>query len=76
MVETYRNLQVRKMKVEEVGEKIAKHCEGYDLFFTINFLKKDDMEKAAVKLAQNMKGLLRHRNLEIFSGQALVQRRV
>ena len=56
MVETYKSLQVRKMTAQEVGEKIAKHCDGHDLIFTIN-INKDNIEKEAVSLATALKGI-------------------
>ena len=56
MVETFKTLQVRAMTAEEVGEKIAKHCDGNQLIFTIN-INKANIENEAISLATGLKGM-------------------
>ena len=52
MVETFKVMIVRKMMKTEVGKKIAAHCNGYDLFFTMRF-NKENIEEEALKMVKS-----------------------
>ena len=43
------------MSADEVGKKIASHCDGYDLIFTVRVTKKN-AQKTALSLLKAMKG--------------------
>eukprot|EP00795_Rhopilema_esculentum_P011360 gene11360-21552_t len=63
MVETFNVLTVRKMVKDEVGEKIAGFCNGYDLFYTMRF-NKENIEEEVIKMiksARDKSGQVRQR---------------
>ena len=54
MIENERFLQIRKMSPNEVGKKIAHHCKGSELIFTVK-VTKDNIEKVALRTVKAMK---------------------
>ncbi|XP_065070705.1 uncharacterized protein LOC135695515 [Rhopilema esculentum] len=63
MVHQKQHLVIRKMTEEEVGEKIAAHCAGYEIVFTVT-PKDNNIEKLALELA---KPLQRQRKRDTFT---------
>ena len=54
MIKNERSLQVREMSPEDVGQKIAKHCKGNKLIFTVK-VTKDNAAKTVLKIAKDRK---------------------
>ena len=64
MIKNERSLRVREMTPDEVGQKIAKHCKGHKLIFTVK-VTKDNTEQTALRIIKDRKCMYIELNFSI-----------